>query len=162
MAEVTAPKRQKGLLLSLLAIPIAAVAWALLWQAGFIASIVAFGLAYGVVWLYSYGSRNMPTRREAVPLLTIILVGIVVCFLAGMSMDAWSAYKSADIAGEGDFFSADFWNFFMNNLGSADLWSAYTTDILVSLAFAGLGSFGIIRSLFAPQKIAEKPSAPKA
>lgn len=162
MAEVTAPKRQKGLLISLLAIPVAAVVWALLWQAGFIASIVAFGLAFGVVWLYSFGSGSAPTRREAVSLLAIILAGIVVCFLAGMSMDAWSAYKSADIAGEGDFFSADFWNFFTTNLGSADLWNAYTTDILVSLAFAGLGSFGIIRSLFAPQQPAAKPAAPKA
>ena len=46
----------RGILFSLLIIPAGVLAWAIIWQLGFMSAIVAFGVAVGGAWLYRFGS----------------------------------------------------------------------------------------------------------
>lgn len=127
----THPRR--GVVAALLIIPVGVVAWTLLWQFGFIASVVAWGIAAGALWLYSFGAKSEVTKEIVPYLVGIILLGVVLAFLGGMASDAWSAYTSAEIGGEGGMFSGDFISFFAANLGSAELWQSYAVDIAIAL-----------------------------
>lgn len=153
----TKANKRRGLLLASLVIPVGAVAWVILWQWGFIASVVSFGMAFGAVWLYQKGAHEKAGRDVAVWLLGIILIGVIVAFLSGMASDAWYAYTT-DLKGTQGFFSADFWDMFISNLLTVDLWSQYVTDLLISVVFAALGAGGVIRDLF-KQGVAQTPKS---
>lgn len=146
-----------GRLLSLLIIPVGILAWVLLWKAGFIASIAAFGIAYGALWLFQLGAKTQPTRSDAYFLVGVILVGVILSFLGGMVSDAWTAW-SEEFSESTSFFSGDFWSFVIDNFSSSELWGAYTTDILLSLLFVALGTGGMIKDLLSPAS--DETSAP--
>lgn len=146
----TSPTNQshitRGLLLASLVIPVGIALWVILWQYGFIASIVAFGIAYAAVWLYKKGAGD--TTRTAAPyLIALIVLAVVLAFLGGMVSDAWYVY-SQDLEGAQGFFSAEFIDFFMANITTAELWQGYAFDLLVSVVFAALGASGVIRDLY--------------
>jgi hypothetical protein len=156
--EVTKAQKQKGLLLAVLAIPAGIVVWDVLWSFGFIAALVAFGISWAAIKLYGLGAGSEPDKSAAKVLLGIIVAGVVLSFISGMAMDAQLVYsETKHVSAMQAFMSADFWNFFIGNLGYADVWGQYTTDILISLVFAGLGAFGTVRDLFVV-----KPEAKKA
>ncbi|MEO7016604.1 MAG: hypothetical protein ABI130_05820 [Leifsonia sp.] len=48
----------RGIALSLLVMPVGVVLWVLIWNVGFIASIVSYGVAFAEVWLYRSGRRR--------------------------------------------------------------------------------------------------------
>lgn len=146
-SQVTHPRR--GLALALLVVPIGVAMWVFLWQFGFIASVVAWGIAAGAVWLYRQGASQDVTKAVAPYVLAIIFLGVIAAFLGGMTSDAWAAYNTEEIGGTGSIFSADFISFFTSNLASAELWQGYIVDILISLGFAVLGAGGVIYGLYA-------------
>jgi hypothetical protein len=149
---VTKAQRQKGLLLALLAIPAGVVAWDILWSFGFIAALVAFGISWAAIKLYVLGAGSQPDKSAAKVLLGIVVVAVVLSFVSGMAMDAQMVYSDTKhVSAVQAFTSADFWSFFVANLGYADVWGQYTTDILISLVFAVLGAYGTIRDLFVPK-----------
>lgn len=145
-SKPTHPRR--GITLSLLVVPFGVVAWVVLWQFGFIASVVAWGIAAGAVWLYKLGAAQNVTKAVAPYIMAIILLGVVLAFLGGMVSDAWAAYTSKEIGGTGGFFSADFMSFVTANLTNGELWQSYAVDILISLAFTALGAGGVIYNLY--------------
>lgn len=156
MAESAVVERQKrGLLFALGVVPVAMAVWVLLWQWGFIASVVAFGLAFGVLWLYNFGAGAPAKGKVVWWLLGIIVAGVALSFVSGMVSDAWYAYTN-DMGGTQGFFSGEFWDMFWSNFFTADLWSQYTTDLLIAVAFAALGAGGIIKDLFTQRKPASE------
>ena len=140
---------RRGLALALLVIPLGVATWVFLWQYGFIASVVAWGIAAGAVWLYQLGASQGVTKAVVPYILAIILLGVVIAFLSGMVSDGWAAYNTEEIRGTGSLFSADFVSFFASNLSSAELWQGYSVDILISLVFTALGAGGVIYNLYA-------------
>jgi len=143
----------KGLLWAALAIPVSAIAWVLVWQLGFIASVVSFGMAWLMGWLYTRGAGRAPSRRAAVPLLVLVVVGVAVSFLAGLASDAASVYaETTQTDAMQAITSGDFWSFYFDNLGHADLWSGYAGDLTVSILFAAAGTFSFVRTLFVKQE----------
>ena len=58
----------RGVLFSLLAIPVGVAAAVLIWQLGFIASITSFAIAAGAAWLYTRGAGAAP-RAGLIPLI---------------------------------------------------------------------------------------------
>jgi hypothetical protein len=151
---VTKAQKQKGLLLAVLAIPAGIVAWDVLWSFGFIAALVAFGISWAAIKLYVIGAGAEPDKDAAKVLLGIVVAGVVLSFVSGMAMDAQMVYSDTQhVSAIQAFTSADFWSFFAANLGYADVWGQYTTDILISLAFAVLGAYGTIRDLFMPKPV---------
>lgn len=138
---------RKGLLLSLAVIPLGIAAWLFLWQFGFIASVVAWGIAGGAVWLYSYGAKGPVTKPVLPWLLLIILIAILAAFVSGLVTDLWNGYVT-ELNGEEGFWSSEFWTFVWDNLTYPDFISQYIPDFLISLAFAALGAGGIVYGLF--------------
>jgi hypothetical protein len=150
------PNYAKGFVYALAAVVVGVVAWVILWRFGFIASIVAFGLSAGAVWLYQKGAGADVDKKGAGIVIGLVLAGLVLAFLAGMMSDAWDVYTSADIKGTGSLFSAEFWSFFTGNLGSSELWNAYLPDIGMAVLFGALGCFGVIKDLIDKQKQPKK------
>lgn len=144
-AVSTHPRR--GLLLSVLVIPVGIAAWAFLWQFGFIASVVSWGIAAGAVWLYKYGSHGEVTKATLPWLLAIILIATILAFLSGIVSDLWSAYVT-EIHGEIVFLSTDFWAVVWANLTYGEFLTQYIPDFLISVAFSVLGAGGTVYGLF--------------
>lgn len=149
------PNIKKGILYSLLVIPVGIAAWLFLWQYGFIASVVAWGIAWGAVWLYNWGSGREVTKDAAPYIIAVILLGVVLAFLSGMVSDIWGAYTT-ELGGKEGFFSEDFLATVWSNLIWWDFLSSYMIDLLISIAFAVLGAGGIIYSLYVSDKPGKK------
>lgn len=132
----------RGLLFSLGSILVGIALTLLLWQLGFIASITSFALAYAAIWLYTKGA-GAPPAKGALGVVTVIVIGVALSLLSVVVADALSylgqEYPDASIAEKFDFVTY--------NLGRAELWQEYTTDALMYLLFAALGTFGLIRQL---------------
>lgn len=146
------PNYMKGFVYALGAVVLGIIAWVILWRFGYIASIVALGIAAGAVWLYQKGSGSDVDKKGAMIIISLIIASLVLAFLTGMVSDAWDAYTSPDVKGTGSLLSGDFWSFFTSNLGSGELWSVYLPDIGISILFGALGCFSIIKDLLAKQK----------
>lgn len=135
----------RGLLLSLLVIPVGATLWVLLWNLGFIASIVAFAIAWGATWLYRRGSGGRITRASFWALLGVVVVAVAVCFLATLASDLVPEIGLPVLTA---LTTADFWAVYWDNVfNNPQLWASYAPDLLMSVLFAGIGCFGTFRAL---------------
>lgn len=152
LEPAAAPARQerltgkvvRGVLLSLLIIPIGIAAWVLLWNFGFITSVVAFAISWGAVLLYRLGSRARVTTGALWSLITVIAVTLALAFLGGVASDIITALGLEPLAA---VTSMDFWSAFVSVLGTAELWQDYGINLAVSVLFAGLGCFSVLKSL---------------
>jgi hypothetical protein len=146
---ISKSQRRKGILVASLAIPVGIIAWDILWNFGFIASVISYGIAWAAIKLYTKSTSARPDKEVAKILLGIIVLGVVLSFLSGMAMDAQLSYSDQmHISAIQAFTRGDFWIFYLTNLGYGDIWSQYVGDIIVSLVFAALGSYGIVKDLF--------------
>lgn len=130
---------QRGTLLALLIVPAGIIAWVLLWSVGFIASIVAFGVAIGAMWLYRLGSGGRISRTGAIRITVITIVTLLLAFVAGMITDQLAAFTRAFQAGR-------FLEFFVINIQLNA--GAYAIPFLMALGFGALGCFSILRNAF--------------
>jgi hypothetical protein len=141
----------RGTLFALIAVPLGIAVWLLIWGIGFIASIVAFGVAAAAVFLYRFGSRGRVGLVGAVIVTVITLGTMALAFFAGI---AWDVAVLMTQVSELTFFEA---------LGSSRFGLAFAAyvdaaggDLIVSglaaLAFGLIGSFGTLRGVFASAK----------
>ncbi|MFE4467214.1 hypothetical protein ACFRFH_00240 [Leifsonia sp. NPDC056824] len=133
----------RGIALALLIIPAGVVAWTVLWNIGFIASIVTWGVAIGAVWLYRFGSKARVTRGAFWGIIAIVAVTVVLSLLAGIFVDLVAALKIP----LGDALADDrVWRLFWDNLfTNGDMWQSYLPSVLLALLFAVLGCFTTLR-----------------
>lgn len=133
----------RGLALALLIIPAGVIVWTVLWNIGFIASIVTWGVAIGAVWLYRAGSKARVTRGAFWGIIAIVAVTVVLSLLAGIYSDLVAALKIP----LGDALTDDrVWGLFADNLfTNGDMWQSYLPSILLALLFAVLGCFTTLR-----------------
>ncbi|GAA1443682.1 hypothetical protein [Leifsonia poae] len=143
---VPEPERvARGLALALVVIPVGVAAWVLLWNIGFIASIVSYGVSFGAVWLYRVGSKARVTRASFWGVLAIIVVTVVLSLGAGIFSDL---VQAVGIPLSEALSEPQFWSLFWRNIfTNGDLWSAYLPQIVLALAFAALGCYRTIRML---------------
>ncbi|WP_020077100.1 hypothetical protein [Cryocola sp. 340MFSha3.1] len=135
----------RGLALALVIIPAGVIAWTILWNIGFIASIVSWGVAAGAVWLYRAGSKARVTRGAFWGLVAIVVVTVVLSLLAGIFTDLVSAVGIPLTQALTD---PDFWGLFADNIfNNGELWQAYLPQVVLALAFAFLGCFWTMRRL---------------
>ncbi|MCI0156275.1 hypothetical protein KNO15_06145 [Leifsonia shinshuensis] len=133
----------RGIALALLVVPVGVVVWTLLWQIGFIASIVSWGVAIAAVWLYRVGSKARVTRAAAGGIITIVVVTVVLSLLAGMFTDLASAIP---VPLQSAITDPKVWGLFADNLlSNGDMWKAYLPQVLIALVFAFLGCFTTLR-----------------
>jgi len=143
------PNYLKGVLLSLLAVPVAMVLWVIIWRMGYVASLVAFALAWLVLWLYEKGTGVKPDKRSAPYLVAIIVLGVVLSFTAGVVSDGHDFYTSSD---GGSLSSMDAIGSAIGQLGNGELWATYTNNALMALLFGALGAGWVIYALFKGEK----------
>ncbi|MET3564686.1 uncharacterized protein YneF (UPF0154 family) [Leifsonia sp. 563] len=135
----------RGLALALVIIPAGVIAWTILWNIGFVASIVSWGVAAGAVWLYRAGSKARVTRGAFWGLVAIVVVTVVLSLLAGIFTDLVSAVGIPLTQALTD---PDFWGLFADNIfNNGELWQAYLPQVVLALAFAFLGCFWTMRRL---------------
>ena len=137
----------RGALFALIILPVGVAAWVLVWSLGFIASIVAFGVALGAVWLYRLGARG-PISVVGALVVTAITIGtLLIAFFAGIVEDALifvaedSGYSWAEL-----IVMPEFWTFLGDVLPST--FGDYVPNLLMALLFGALGCFTVLRAVF--------------
>ncbi|MEV7662756.1 hypothetical protein [Paenarthrobacter sp. NPDC089316] len=138
----------RGALFALAVVPLGAAAWLVLWNMGWMASIVAFIAATAAARLYVLGTGAKISRRGAWVVAAITLGTVLLSFWAGMLLDA------AKFLGGGSpltmLADAGTWDLLLYNLSTnRDLVNEYAVDFLLALLFSALGCFFTLRQLFA-------------
>ena len=147
----------RGVLVALLIIPIGIVAWGVLWNFGFIASIVGFVVAFGAMFLYRLGAGQV-TRLGAALITAITLITLLLAFFGGIVLDGLKGFSEATGQAQLDlFFTPQFWDGFFVVLNQPGVIGSYAGDFGLALLFGALGCFGVIRSAF---KTASAPATP--
>jgi hypothetical protein len=140
----------RGTLLTLLVIPAGIMVWVILWSVGFIASIVAFGVALGGMWLYRLGSGGRLSRAGAIRVTGITIVTLLLAFVAGLISDDLASYSRAVQAGE---FLDAFGDAIEQNAG------AYAVPLVLALVFGALGCFTVLRTAVVQTKAQDAAAA---
>ncbi|WP_314212783.1 hypothetical protein [Pseudarthrobacter equi] len=141
----------RGTVYALAAAPVGIIAWMVLWNMGWMASIVAFVAAALAARLYVLGTGGPISRRGAWVVAAVTLVTVLLSFWGGMLLDA------AKYLGGGSplamLVDPGTWDFLMFNVTTnRELIDAYAGDFLVALLFSALGCFFTLRRLFAQTK----------
>jgi len=137
----------RGAALALVVLPAGVLVWLLLWKAGFIASIVAFGIVWAAVMLYRFGSGGALGRTGAFIVLAIVIVTLLLSFLSGMVFDAATELgKINDLSTWEAFRHPQFWSTFWDVF--PDVLPDYKTDFAIAAGFGALGAFSSLRAVF--------------
>jgi hypothetical protein len=150
IAPYSEPPREnilRGTLFALIAIPVGATLWVVIWNLGFIASIVSFGVALAAVWLYSKGSGGRVGAIGATLVAMIVLVTLLAGFYFGLVSD-YARLIGEDLGvSPFEILRNDaFWPSFAADFGL--LLQANGANLAMSLAFGALGAFSILRNVF--------------
>lgn len=141
----------RGALLALLALPVGILAWVLLWQAGFIASIVGFGVAVAATFLYRMGSGGVISRVGAVIVIGVTALTLVLAFVAGLVSDVLPIYT--DITGAGaveSLLQPAFWSGFSDIVSDPEIAGEIAKDAAIAFGLGALGCFSVLRGAFRP------------
>ena len=135
----------RGLALALLVIPAGVIVWTVLWNIGFVASIVSWGVAAGAVWLYRVGSKARVTREAFWGIIVVVVVTVILSLLAGIFTDLVNAVGIP----LGDALTRPtVWQLFADNIfGNPKIWQSYFPQVMLALLFAALGCFTTMRRL---------------
>jgi len=153
---------QRGVIFALIALPAGVIAWDILWSFGFVASIVAFGVAYLAVRLYRFGSGGRVSRTGAIAVAAITIGTLIVAFISGFAVDVVGLYSQQFGTSIPEALVAPrFWSIVFSAMTSPQ---ALPTLLLAAL-FGALGCFGTLRSAFLqtraqPTMAAAQPADP--
>jgi hypothetical protein len=142
---------QRGVIFALIALPVGVIAWDIIWSVGFIASIVAFGVAYLAARLYRLGSGGRVTRSGAIAITAVTIGTLIIAFISGFAIDVIGEYTR--ITGESvteALLSSRFWSIVF-----ADMTDPQSLiSVLLAAAFGVLGCFSILRGAFRQTRVA--------
>ena len=150
---------QRGVIFALIALPAGVVAWDVLWSFGFVASIVAFGVASLAVRLSRFGSGGRATRSGAFASAAMTIGTLVVAFVSGFAVDVVGLYSQQFGTSIPESLVAPrFWSIVFAAMTSPQ---ALPTLLLAAL-FGALGCFGTLRSAFLQTRAQPVAAAPTA
>jgi hypothetical protein len=149
---------QRGVIFALIALPAGVVAWDILWGFNFIASIVAFGVAYLAVRLYRFGSGGRITRTGAIAVAVITIGTLIIAFISGFAIDVAPLYsQQVGTSIPETLVAPRFWSIVFGGMASPQ---ALPTLLLAAL-FGALGCFGTLRAAFLQTRVVpEAATAP--
>lgn len=139
----------RGTLFALVAVPAGVIVWVVLWNFGFIASIVGFGVAYAAMFLYRFGSGGVLSRTGAVRVAIVTIGTLLLAFFAGVVSDVlgvWTAETGESAVSS--LVSPDFWTAFQSIIGMDGVAASYLPDFGLALLFGLVGCFGLLRRAF--------------
>jgi hypothetical protein len=136
---------QRGVIFAIIVLPLGIVAWDILWSVGFVASIVAFGVAWGAVRLYRLGSGGRVTRHGAIAVTVITIVTLLLAFVSGFAVDLVGLYaQQTESTVAESLVSPRFWSI----VGIAMTQGSSLVSLLLAVAFGALGSYRVLRGAF--------------
>lgn len=142
---------RRGVIFALLALPAGVIAWDLLWSVGFIASIVAFGVAYLAARLYRLGSGGRVTRSGAIAIAVITIGTLIVAFISGFAIDIVGEYSRVTGASITEsLLSPRFWSIVFTSMAAPQS----LISLLLAAVFGALGCFSILRNAFRQTTVA--------
>lgn len=149
---------QRGVIFALIVVPLGIVAWDLLWSVGFVASIVAFGVAWGAVRLYRLGSGGRITRPGATAVAIITIVTLLIAYVSGFVVDVVQALvKQGATVGEALSYPP-FWGY----VGSSMTTTSALVSLLLAVLFGALGCFSVLRGAFRMSRLPQGEVTPNA
>jgi len=141
---------QRGVIFALVALPAGVIAWDILWSVGFIASIVAFGVAYLAFRLYRFGSGGRISRNGAIAVTVITLGTLIIAVISGFAVDVVGLYSQRyGVSIPEALVAPDFWSIVFGAVTSVQ---ALPTLLLAAL-FGALGCFGTLRAAFRQTRV---------
>jgi hypothetical protein len=150
---------QRGVIFALIALPAGVVAWDILWGFNFIASIVAFGVAYLAVRLYRFGSGGRITRTGAIAVAVITIGTLIVAFISGFAIDVAPLYSQQLGTSIPEALVAPrFWSIVFGSMASPQV----LPTLLLAALFGALGCFGTLRAAFLQTRVATAAAEPTA
>jgi hypothetical protein len=141
---------QRGVVFALLALPVGVIAWDILWTFGFVASIVAFGVAYLAVRLYRFGSGGRVTRSGAIAIAVITIGTLIIAYISGYAVQIVGLYSNQfGTSIPESLLAPRFWSIVFASMttGSALI------QLLLAAVFGALGCFGILRNAFTQTRV---------
>jgi hypothetical protein len=136
---------QRGVALALIVLPAGILLWDVLWSFGFIASIVAFGIAWGAMRLYRIGSNGPFSRTGAIAVLVITVVTLVLAYISGFAVDLMPSYIEVTGRTVADgLVDGDFWAQALSHMGD----SRTIPSLVLAIAFGALGCARILVAAF--------------
>lgn len=141
---------QRGVIFALIALPAGVVAWDILWSFNFVASIVAFGVAYLAVRLYRFGSGGRVSRTGAIAVAVITIGTLIVAVVSGFAVSVVGLYSQQLGTSIPEALVAPrFWSIVFAAMASPQ---ALPTLLLAAL-FGALGCFGTLRAAFRQTRV---------
>ncbi len=145
----------RGLLLSLLAVPAGILVFVLIWNLGFIASIVGFGVAFAAFFLYRLGSGGRVSMRGAVVVALVTVVTLVLAFIAAEVFTvAGEIARVNQVSVPEVLTSPELSGFVVQILTSPEVAGALVGDAAMTLLFGAIGCFTVLRGAFREAKAA--------
>lgn len=141
---------QRGVVFALVALPVGVVAWDILWSLHFVASIVAFGVAYLAVRLYRFGSGGRVTRSGAIAIAVITIGTLIIAYISGYAVQIVGLYSNQfGTSIPESLLAPRFWSIVFASMttGSALI------QLLLAAVFGALGCFGILRNAFMQTRV---------
>jgi hypothetical protein len=136
---------QRGVIFSLIALPVGVVAWDILWGVGFVASIVAFGVAYLASRLYRFGCGGRVSRNGAIAIAVVTIGTLIIAFISGFAVDIVGDYSRVTGASIPEsLVSGRFWSIVFASMATGQA----LVQLLLAALFGALGCFSILRMAF--------------
>ncbi|MDR3070068.1 MAG: hypothetical protein LBU38_03550 [Propionibacteriaceae bacterium] len=133
----------KGVLFSLISIPIGVALTVVIWQLGFFASISSFALSALAVWLYSKGSGGQ-LKRGVVPLILVIVAGVALSIFGIVFSDV--VVELMNYAPDAPLSEVLSYAFSLL-MSVPEIWGDYAGSIAMFILFALLGAGGTLFNL---------------
>lgn len=150
----------RGLLVSLIVIPLGIAVFTLVWNLGFISALVGFAVAFGAFFLYKVGSGGRISLRGALVITLVTLVTLLLAYPFASIVSPFANHLAATqgYAWFGLVIDPTFWVYAINDrmpfLGGDFLLNGGLT-----LLFGGIGCFSLLRGVFQSAVPGPQPSA---
>ena len=136
----------RGTIFALAALPLGIIVWMIIWNFGWITSLVTFGVAVLAARLYVTGTGGTLSRKGVWAIVSVTAVTAVLAFVGGVWLDAVSYLGGSPLAMVLD---PEPWDLIAYNLvTNRDFVNGYAGDFLMALLFGALGCFFTLRGLF--------------
>lgn len=148
----------RGLLLSLIALPVGVLVFTLIWNLGFISAIVGFGVAFAAFFLYRLGSGGRVSLRGALVVTLVTVVTLIVAFVFANVSDVATVYSQElglpwfEVMGSPGFVADA-----LSLIFSPEGLSAIGGNAAITLLFGVLGCFTVLRGAFKEARAAAAP-----
>jgi hypothetical protein len=148
---------QRGVIFALIALPVGVIAWDILWGFGFVASIVAFAVAYLAFRLYRFGSGGRITRNGAIAVAIITIGTLIIAFISGFAVEFVGLYSQQYGTSIPEaLVSPDFWSIVFRAITSPEA----LPSLALAALFGALGCFGTLRAAFRQSRVPTTAAAP--